>query len=227
MFRELDYQETPLGELILRERSSPSLGGATVCEVLLDGEYLMSSHVTASETALATLGIAAARVTDGPVLVGGLGLGITAATALDVDDRIEVTVVDALPAVIDWHRRGLIPMGRRLVDDPRCTIHEGDFFAWFDAPPAIRFRSILVDIDHSPASLLDAAHARFYEPASLDALRTHLLPGGSFALWSADEPTPGFLDRVTGFATVDVHPIDFDNPHSGPDRNWVVVAVAG
>lgn len=227
MFREIDFQETPLGELILRERSSPSLGGAIVTEVLLDGEYLMSSHVTASETALATIGIAAAKTEDGPVLIGGLGLGVSAATALDHFTDTEVTIVDTLAPVIEWHRRGLVPLGTRLVDDPRCTIVHADFFGLFEAPPTTRYRSILVDIDHSPASLLDAGHARFYEPASMTALRAHLRPGGSFALWSADEPQPDFLDRLTGFEAVNVHPIDFDNPHSGADRNWIVVALAG
>jgi len=34
-----------------------------------------------------------------------------------------------MPAVIEWHRTGLVPLGRELTDDPRCRFVESDFFA--------------------------------------------------------------------------------------------------
>lgn len=43
---ELDCQQTPLGELILRRRISPSVPGEPVYEVTLDDEMLMSSPST-------------------------------------------------------------------------------------------------------------------------------------------------------------------------------------
>ena len=58
-FEELDFQETPNGELNLRRRREPTLD-VDVYEVKLGEEYLMSSLFTVAEIALADLGLAAA-----------------------------------------------------------------------------------------------------------------------------------------------------------------------
>ncbi len=82
LFEELDYQETPLGELVLRRRKSPSIPDELVYEVTINGEMLMSSTVNASERALARLALAGRDDRPLDVLVGGLGLGYTTAAAL-------------------------------------------------------------------------------------------------------------------------------------------------
>lgn len=56
-FEELDYRPTPIGALSLRRRKEPSLG-VDVFEIKLGDEFLMSSLFTASEIALARLGLA-------------------------------------------------------------------------------------------------------------------------------------------------------------------------
>ena len=56
-FEELDYRPTPIGALSLRRRRELSLG-VDVFEIKLGDEYLMSSLFTASEIALARLGLA-------------------------------------------------------------------------------------------------------------------------------------------------------------------------
>ena len=56
LFEELDYAQTDLGELILRRRATTR--GVEVFEVKLDGQFLMSSLVNASEVALADLALA-------------------------------------------------------------------------------------------------------------------------------------------------------------------------
>ena len=49
--------------------------------------------------------------------LGGLGLGYTALEALK-DARVSsLLVIEALDAVIDWHQRGLVPIGRALAED--------------------------------------------------------------------------------------------------------------
>ena len=58
-FEELDYRPTPIGALSLRRRRELSLG-VDVFEIKLGDEYLMSSLFTASEIALARLGLAEA-----------------------------------------------------------------------------------------------------------------------------------------------------------------------
>ena len=79
---ELDYQLTSIGELILRRRRFPILGESDVFEVILNDEFLMSSLFTTGEIALAELGLAYCKTDKIDVIVGGLGLGYTAAAAL-------------------------------------------------------------------------------------------------------------------------------------------------
>lgn len=74
-FQELDYQQTPLGELILRKRRALSMGGQLVYEVKLDNAFLMSSLINEAERALATRTLRELAGQPCDVLVGGLGLG--------------------------------------------------------------------------------------------------------------------------------------------------------
>jgi len=57
-FEELDYCQTPLGELTLRRRRIPALGDREVFEVKLGDEFLMSSLFNTGEIALSKLGLA-------------------------------------------------------------------------------------------------------------------------------------------------------------------------
>lgn len=226
---ELDYQKTPLGELVLRRRRSPSVPDDWVYEVTLDHEMLMSSTVNVSERALATLAFEAMDSPPRDVLVGGLGLGYTAAAALESPSVRRLVVVELLAPVIAWHRNRLVPMAATLIDDPRCSLVEADFFSlWQSGPNGQRYDAILLDIDHSPDALLDAGHAGFYSTAGLQALSESLQPGGVFALWSASKPSAEFLDAMAAvFAYVRSHEVAFFNPHvNEPDANWVLVATS-
>src|SRR5205085_10010523 len=82
-FEELDYQKTPLGELILRRRRMLSLGGIEVYEVKLGDAFLMSSLFHEVEEKLAHFGLAEVEGANWDVVVGGLGLGYTAVAALE------------------------------------------------------------------------------------------------------------------------------------------------
>ena len=220
-FEELDFQPTPMGDLTLRRRVEPTLG-TQVFEVKLGEEFLMSSLFTVAEEQLATLGLAA-LTNDVPdvldVLVGGLGLGYTAVTAL-ADRRVRnLVVVDTLPAVIDWHRRGLLPVSAALTGDPRTTLVLADFFALMRRAPdagAARYDAILLDVDHSPRHQLDPSHADLYTAPGLRALSQHLKPDGVFALWSDDPPDEQFLATSGSvFDSVSAQVVDFDNPLTG------------
>lgn len=244
LFEELDHAETPYGELILRRRQAPSLGGAMVYEVKLGGDFLMSSQVNASEIALTELGLGAltdASARSGEpswdVVVGGLGLGYTAGAALE-DDRVRsLLVVESLGEVISWHARELVPLGATLNTDARCRVVHADFFARARDPaagfdpdePGRRFDAILLDIDHSPAGLLHGDHADLYTPEGLARLRAKLRPGGVFALWSFEPPEEAFSARLGAvFDAVVAHPIEFENPHLGrDDLNTIYVCRIG
>lgn len=233
-FEELDYQPTPIGAVSLRRRTELSLR-ETVYEIKLDEEFLMSSLFTASEIALARLGLGALDKENISVVVGGLGLGYTAATVLD-DARVSALhVVEALSPVIEWHRRHLLPLGPTLTFDSRCRLVHGDFFKLARSPegfladaPKARFDAILVDIDHSPQNVLDAAHESFYTAQGLHALVAHLEPGGVFALWSNDPPDELFVALLTEvFESAKAHVVAFPNPYTGGESACTVyVAVA-
>jgi spermidine synthase len=219
-FEEVDYQVTPLGELILRRRLEP-LVGVVVYEIKLGDYFLMSSLFTASEIALARLGMAALGRDGLDVLVGGLGLGCTAATVLE-DSRVRsLHVVELLAPVIEWHREGLLPLGPTLTSDPRCHFVQGDFFAlarsaagFAPEAPQSRFDAILLDIDHAPDFVLDSANESFYTPAGLTALARHLAPGGVFGLWSNDPPEDMFKATLADvFGKVEAHVVAFPNPY--------------
>jgi len=219
-FAELDFRSTPLGDLSLRRRRVGALDDLEVFEVKLGDDFLMSSLFHEVEVALADLGLAALDGGEWDVVVGGLGLGYTAVAALKNPAVRELIVVDALAAVIDWHRRGLVPLGPRLTGDPRCRFVHADFFALaasaegFDpGASGRRFHAILLDIDHSPRNLLHPRHGTFYSPAGLRAVAAHLERGGVFALWSDDPPDDDFLRSLRAvFATAHAHVVTFANP---------------
>ena len=220
-YEELDFQPTPHGDLILRRRRIPSLDNLEVLEVKLGEDFLMSSLFHEVEEALADLGLAATEGDALDVVVGGLGLGYTAVAALMHQRVANLLVVDALPAVIDWHRRGLVPLGPILTADPRCRFVEADFFALAASPeqgfdpqqPGRQFHAVLLDIDHSPSHLLHDRHAAFYSPDGLRRLAAQLLPQGIFALWSDDPPDDEFLASLGAvFDSPQAHFIPFANP---------------
>src|SRR3954467_13687999 len=92
-FEELDYRQTPIGVLSLRRRRELSLG-VDVFEMKLGDEYLMSSLFTASEIALARLGLAELSGADLGVVVGGLGLGYTAQAVLENEAVKSLVIVE-------------------------------------------------------------------------------------------------------------------------------------
>jgi spermidine synthase len=214
-FEELDWQQTPMGDLTLRRRVEPQLG-VDVYEVKLGDEFLMSSLFTVAEEELATLGLAATTGENLSVLVGGLGLGYTALTALRDARVASLTVIDALPAVIDWHERELLPTSTELVKDARTRLVLDDFFAVMRRAPEVTYDAILLDVDHSPRHQLDPSHADLYEIAGLQATAKHLNANGVFALWSDDPPDDDFMVKLAAvFDEPKAHIVDFANALTG------------
>lgn len=218
-FEELGWQQTPMGVISLRRRFDLSVR-ADVYEVKLGDEHVMSSLFTVAEKELARLGLERTPGTALDVLVGGLGLGYTAQEALRCDRVRTLTVIEFSEAVIDWHRRNLLPETAGLAADDRVTLVCADFFAGatdavgFDrGDPDRTYDAILLDIDHSPRHVLHDPHAGFYTRDGLRAASERLVPGGVFAMWSDDPPDDEFtevLDSV--FTDVEAESVWFDNP---------------
>jgi spermidine synthase len=230
----LDVQQTPMGVISLRRRLDP-VSGKEVYEAKLDDEFLMSSLFTVAEVEVAALALAELAGNDLDVVVGGLGLGYTAATVL-ADDRVRsVVVVDALGPVIDWHRRHLLPLGERLMQDSRCHLVQGDFFALAAGEgldvttPGRLFDAVVVDIDHSPRDLLHPSHASFYTPAGIGRIAAQLRPGGVFSLWSNDPPDAEYVAALgTAFDAVRPEVVTFDSAlEGGVASNTIYVARRG
>ncbi|MGW6121105.1 spermidine synthase [Nocardia sp. NPDC055165] len=218
-FEELGWRQTPIGEISLRRRFDPTVR-ADVYEVKLGDEYLMSSLFTVAERALSRLGLGRTPGDRLDVLVGGLGLGYTAREAL-LDPRIHaLTVIEYSDAVIEWHRRELLPDTAGLAADSRVELVCADFFAaaagpvGFDpAQPGRVYDALLLDIDHSPRHVLHGSNAEFYTREGLRAVAQHLVDGGTFAMWSDDAPDDEFREILeSAFIDVEARPILFDNP---------------
>jgi spermidine synthase len=227
-FEELDWSETPIGEIALRRRTDPATG-VDIYEVKLDDEWLMSSMFTVAEIELARIALARLSGDALDVVVGGLGLGYTAATALE-DSRVrELIVVELLEPVIDWHQRGLVPVGPILTGDARCRLQQGDFFAMsagqgFDPlHPGRLLDAIILDIDHSPAHLLDDGSVGFYGLEGTREMARHLKQGGVYAMWSNDPPEQAYVDVLSQvFVDVAAEIITFPNPLQGRDATATV-----
>ena len=223
-----------MGEISLRRRWDATFD-QDVYEVKLGDDFLMSSLFTVAEVEVARLALAELAGEGWDVAVGGLGLGYTAQTVLDAPGVRSLVVIDALAEVIEWHQRGLIPLGESLTADARCRLVHGDFFALAGSPtgldpdqPGRRFHAVIVDIDHSPSHLLHPSHAGFYEPAGLRRLAEQLHPGGVFSLWSNDPPDDAFTALLADvFTGVRAEVVSFPNPLQDRDAtNTVYLARA-
>ena len=209
----LACEPTPLGMLCLRRRELLGEPGTVVTEVTLNHEFLMSSYHTASERALASVALDMVAGQNLRVLVGGLGLGYTAAEVL-AGDRVEhVEVVELLPQVIYWLDRELIPLADSLRGEPRLQITQGDVYERLGQPPTGPFDLILIDVDHSPQDRLDGGNDSFYTEAGLRRAGRHLAEDGVLGVWSYAESSP-FADALRRvFSEVRIEPVTFHNMH--------------
>ena len=224
LYEELDYRSTPLGALMLRRRRLPQLGDLDIYEVKLGEYFLMSSLYHEAEYQLSKLGLAICDGKNLDVVIGGLGLGYTAVSALE-DERVSsLVVIEYLEGVIEWHQNRLVPMGEKLASDSRCRLVHNDFFACsrnisksFDPEyPDKKHDVILLDIDHTPTNVLHQTNTRFYTEEGLLELKQHLNPNGVFALWADGEPESSFVERLLKvFDESEAHTIEFDNPVTG------------
>jgi spermidine synthase len=221
-FEVLAHAESPIGVIILRRRTLPH---GDVIEMALEHQFLMSDAVTVSERELATRAIAMHGGTDLDVMIGGLGLGHTARAALDSDRVAHVEVVELLPAVIEWTRLGLVPLGKQLVVDPRFHTTEGDVYDRLRRVPANKHDIVIIDVDHSPDDRLGESSDSFYTHDSLELAKRHLAPHGIFGVWSTSESPAFEAELRKTFGEVRVDAIDFLNEAiGGLETNWLFFA---
>ncbi len=178
----------------------------TEFSIRVDGCELMNSRVHGSEDALAER--VCARLANHPspkVLVGGLGMGFTAAAALqNLGAQAQVVVAELVPAVVAWNRGPLAHLAGHPLTDSRITIQESDVALILKAEQQT-FHAVMLDVDNGPDGLTRSDNDWLYGRAGLKATYTALKPAGVLAVWSAS-PDPAFskLLRQAGFSVEEV-----------------------
>jgi len=158
----------------------------------------MSTTSTASELLLAQLpcnGLAARKSTR--VLIGGLGLGYSLRRTLDLTGPTAIVeVAELLPEVVAWNSEFLRPVNGALLDDPRVRVIIEDVFEVIRNAGPAAYDAILLDVDHTPASFVQATNSRLYDRRGFALISRALKPGGKVAFWSACGE-PAFLRSLT------------------------------
>ena len=127
----------------------------------------------------------AATARPSTVLVGGLGLGMTARAVL-ADPRVRhVDVVELAAPLFGWARDGLVPELAGL-EGERCTLHVADVLDVLAgaAPAHGPWDAVLLDVDNGPDFLVHA-----FQRAAVHGIRPR---GGSFGA-AAGRPARGVV----------------------------------
>jgi len=164
--------------------------------MMLGQNELMSSRLSGSEEALATLTCRRIEAVKSPhLLIGGLGMGFTLRAALAVlGSDARIMVAELVPAVIAWARGPMADIFGDSLDDPRASIREADVVDVI-ASHGSAFDAILLDVDNGPEGLIRKANDALYDLKGLKAIRRALRPGGVLAVWSSG-PNPLFSKRL-------------------------------
>ena len=150
------------------------------------GGQLMNTRMHGSEDALAEIPCKKVAARPNPrVLIGGLGMGFTLASALKhLGDNGEVVVAELVPGGIEWNRGPLGEKSGNPLRDPRARVVNEDVAKLLQAEPH-GFDAIMLDVDNGPEGLTQEANNWLYSLDGLHACAQALRPRGILAVWSA------------------------------------------
>ena len=187
----LGRSQTPGGgaDLVLCQRDSEF-------SLRADNRELMNSRVYGSEEAMARLGCQdLAKHPGARVLIGGLGMGYSLRTALDIlGDNARVVVAELAPAVVEWNRGVLADLAGRPLDDCRAELHEADVGQLIRAARG-DYDAIMLDVDNGAEAMVRKGNNWLYSLPGLTATYEALRRGGVLAIWSAGHQ-PAFVRRL-------------------------------
>ncbi len=193
---------TPRGELVLR---SVSGSDGDHYEIVSNGVFLMDTRDGRSERELVRAALRGAPA-GARLLIGGLGVGFSLAEALRTPAVAQVTVVEIEPAVLGWHRGPLGPYSGGGLDDPRVEVVVADLADFLSTGDGA-YDAVCLDIDNGPEWTVTPGNAALYTGPGLDAVDRRLVPGGTLAVWSAND-APGFEALLRArYPTVDMRRI--------------------
>jgi spermidine synthase len=196
----LDTAQVPGGdELRLYRRGDDFI-------IAIDRNELMSSRMSGSEEALATMTCERLRSPQAAsLLIGGYGMGFTLRAALGVlGPDAKIAVAELVPGIIEWARGPMAELAAGCLDDPRVELVLGDVSKAIGAATR-RYDAILLDVDNGPDGLTREANGGLYSAAGLATAKAALRPGGILAIWSA-APDARFTRRLSaaGFQVEEV-----------------------
>jgi len=160
------------------------------------GQDLMSTRTYGSAEALAEIACAELAGRERPrVLIGGLGVGFTLASALHhLGQDAEVVVAELVPGVVEWNRGPLGEHAGHPLRDGRVVVREVDV-AIILREEGRAFDAILLDVDNGPEGLTQKGNDWLYSRAGLNVIQRTLRPKGVLAVWSAGTD-PAFSKRL-------------------------------
>lgn len=166
--------DSAAGEVMLRRRGE-------VTELIVGGVFVMDTVDVSTEVELARVALSRHPRPE-RVLVGGLGLGFTAAAVL-ADGRVRrVRVAEIAAPLADWAGQGLMPAPG--LADKRLTVEVTDVATVLEAT-AGQWDIVLLDVDNGPGFLVRPENADLYAVAGLRSAAAALAPGGVLAIWSS------------------------------------------
>ncbi|KTE04652.1 spermidine synthase [Sphingopyxis sp. H038] len=174
--------------------------------IAIDRNELMSSRMSGSEEALATMTCDRLRSPKAAsLLIGGYGMGFTLRAALaTLGPDAKIAVAELVPGIIEWARGPMAELAAGCLDDPRVELILGDVSKAIGAATR-RYDAILLDVDNGPDGLTRDANEGLYSAAGLATAKAALRPGGILAIWSA-APDARFTRRLAaaGFQVEEV-----------------------
>ena len=172
-----------------------------------DGGQLMNTRMHGSEDALAA--IPCKQIANRPqvrVLIGGLGMGFTLASALQhLGADAEVAVAELVPGVVEWNRGPLGAKSGYPLNDPRAVIIQEDVAKVLQAAEQC-YDAIMLDVDNGPEGLTQKGNDWLYSMDGLRQCAKALRPKGMLAVWSSSadraeaHPTVGWAGRRSASA---------------------------
>jgi spermidine synthase len=178
--------ESARGEVVLQRRQTAT---GRIDELIINGAFAMDSVETVSERALGRLASCGRRV-----LLGGLGLGYTAAEVLSHPIE-QLDIVELEECLVQWAHDGRTDVLYGVAADPRVRLYAGDIANVLRGPFTSRglgepfgpWDAILLDVDNGPDFLIHPQNAPLYEPPLLTAAHEQLRQGGLLAIWCQGE----------------------------------------
>ncbi|MDX8387945.1 MAG: hypothetical protein R8M46_05360 [Ghiorsea sp.] len=179
---------------------------------------LMNNNFHYSEDVLAEIVCKHVQALEKPhLLIGGLGMGFTLASALKHSvPNATITVSELMHAVVHWNQKYLGHVAGFPLKDKRVQIWEHDVGKVM-VEHKNTFNGIMLDVDNGPDGYTRDSNDSLYGLQGLNNAYEALKPGGILTVWSA-APDIAFTQRMmkVGFEVeqqlVKAHP----EQNSGP-----------